>query len=122
MGDNIMDVHTNTNLLKMYTGIAGNTLRTALFGLVGTMAIIAFADVSQYRLALTALIISLAVFGVLRSRGPIEMLSLLAKDMPEETANTNFGKAFADTPFGMFKIIIAVSLIVTAVLQIWAVW
>lgn len=117
-----MDTNTHTTLFTMYTGIVGNTLRTSLFGLLGTMAIITFADVSGYKLALAAIIITFTVLGVLRTKGPIGSLEMLAKDMSPELADSDYGKVLADTPFGMFKIIMSVLFIVTGLAQLWALW
>lgn len=117
-----METHTITFLIKTYTGIIGDTLRTVFMGLIATMAIIALADVSQYRLALTVLILTLAIYGILRTRTPMDMISQVTKDMPEDFASTNFGQAAANTPFHIFKIVVAVFLIATAGTQILALW
>ena len=117
-----MDAQTNTFPLNMYTSIIGNTLRTVFFGLVATMAIIVFADVSQYKIALTILILGLTIFGVLRSRGPIDMLEELSKDLTADFGDSNYGKALEKTPFSMFKIVILVTLLAIAVTQIWVLW
>ena len=117
-----MDSNTHTALFTMYTGIVGNTLRTSLFGLLGTMAIITFADVSDYKLAMAAIIITFTVLGVLRTKGPIGSLESLAKDMSPEVADSNYGKVLADTPFGMFKIVTSVLFLITGVAQLWALW
>ncbi|MGR3661508.1 MAG: hypothetical protein ACU0CA_10045 [Paracoccaceae bacterium] len=117
-----MDAQTNTFLINMYTSIIGNTLRTVFFGQIATMAIIVFADVSQYKIALTVLILSLTVFGALRARGPIDMLEELSKDLTADFGGTNYGKALKQTPFGMFKIVILITLLAIAVTQIWVLW
>ncbi|MEO1919131.1 MAG: hypothetical protein ABGW81_05400 [Paracoccaceae bacterium] len=117
-----MDTNSHTYLFTMYTGIVGNTLRTSLLGLLGTMAIIAFADISDYKLAMAAIIITFTVLGVLRAKGPIGSLGPLSTDMSSELAESNYGKALADAPFGMFKIVTSVLFLATGLAQLWALW
>jgi|LGOV01.1.fsa_nt_gb hypothetical protein len=82
------------------------------------MAIITFADVSDYKLAMAAIIITFTILGVIRTKGPIGSLEMLAKDMSPELADSNYGKVLADTPFEVFKILMTV----VGATQLWALW
>ena len=117
-----MDANSHTALFTMYTGIVGNTLRTFLFGLLGAMAIIAFADIFEYKLAMAAIIITFTVLGVLRTKGPMGSLESLSTDMLSELAESNYGKTLADAPFGMFKIVTSALFLATGLAQLRALW
>ena len=117
-----MDVQTHTALIGTYTDIVGNTLRTVLFGLTGTMALIVFADVSQYKLAMSVLVITLALYGVLRTNAPMMVISALADDLPTELEGSSFGQAFTGAPISVFRAIVAVLMIAVAITQLLAIW
>lgn len=89
-------------------------LRTVHFGNIALAAIIVFADTANYKIALGAVTIGLAVFGTLAGDSALKDLQNLRESMDEETAGSPFGKGQQGTPYGVFRVLSAAVIIIVA--------
>jgi len=97
-----------------------NVMRTAMFVLVGTLAINVFGVTQDATLALAAIIISAALYGGLAGDAALRDIAAANKDMNEEDAASNFGRSANGAPMSLYRMIVAAVYIIIAVTQLMA--
>ena len=99
-------------------------LRTAMFVLLGTLALGVFAEISNSFLgnvhiwALSATIIGAALYGMLAGNTALNDMAALRDDMDEETKNTNYGVSVLSAPLPVFRVILLLVYLVIAATQL----
>ncbi len=89
-----------------------DTVKVTMIILFGTTALLAFASDQVLDgpmvYVLTALIISVCVFGFLGIDGCIQDIKAVIDDAPPEEQETNIGKTNQAVPFGFFRVLILI--------------
>ena len=93
-------------------------LRTAMFVLLGTLALGVFAEGNAHIWALSATIIGAAIYGMLAGNTALNDMSALREDMDEETKNTNYGVSVLSAPLPVFRVILLLVYLVIAATQL----
>ena len=93
-------------------------LRTAMFVLLGTLALGVFAEGNAHIWALSATIIGAALYGMLAGNTALNDLAALREDMDEETKNTNYGVSVLSAPLPVFRVILLLVYLVISNQQI----
>jgi hypothetical protein len=96
-------------------------LRTAMFVLLGTLALGIFAEGNSHIWALSASIIGATLYGILGGNAAINDLSALREDMDDETKKTNYGISVLSAPLPVFRavlILVYLAIVVTQLLML----
>ena len=96
-------------------------LRTAMFVLLGTLALGVFADGNEHIWALSVTIIGATLYGILAGNAAINDISALREDMDDETKKTNYGISILSAPLPVFRaltIIIYLAIVITQLLML----
>ena len=96
-------------------------LRTAMFVLLGTLALGVFADGNAHIWALSATIIGATLYGILAGNAAINDLSALREDMDDETKKRNYGISVLSAPLPVFRailIIVYLAIVITQLLML----
>ena len=96
-------------------------LRTAMFVLLGTLALGIFAEGSSHIWALSASIIGATLYGILAGNAAMNDLSALREDMDDETKKTNYGISVLSAPLPVFRavlILVYLAIVVTQLLML----
>ncbi len=103
------------------TGQYGDIMRTALFALTGTAAIIGFGA-DGIDLPLTILIVTITVFGALGGATALDDISALRDDMDEATGTSNYGQKAKSRNLNLLKILTMILLGATGLAEILVLW
>jgi len=79
--------------------------RTANFLLLGTVAIILFADTAGAELAIAVLLVGTGLYAILGGDRALSNLTALRADMDKEGRDTNWGKSLQAAPLSVFRAI-----------------
>lgn len=109
-----MDITTRATIAGYRGTHYFDILRTVHFGNVALAAIIVFGDTTNYKIAMAAVIIALAIFGTLAGDSALKDLQNLRESMDEETANSPFGKGQQGTPYSIYRFLSAAVIIIVA--------
>ena len=75
-----------------------DVVRTANFLLLGTVAIILFANTAGAELAIAVLVVGAGLLGILGGDRALSNLTALRTDMDKEGRDTNWGKSLQSAP------------------------
>jgi len=103
------------------TGHYGDIMRTALFALTATAAIIGFGA-DGIAVPLTLLIIAITAFGAIGGATALDDVSALRDDMDEATGSSVYGQNAKTRNLGLLKTLTMVLIGATGLAQIIAVW
>ena len=93
-------------------------LRTAMFVLLGTLALCVFVEGNSHIWALSATIIGTSLYGMLAGNTALNDMAALREDMDEETKNTNYGVTVQSAPLPVFRIILHIVYLTITVTQL----
>ena len=93
-------------------------LRTAMFVLLGTLALGIFAEGNAHIWALSVTIIGATLYGILAGNTALNDMAALREDMDEETKNTNYGVSVLSAPLPVFRVILFIVYLAIAVTQL----
>jgi hypothetical protein len=79
--------------------------RTANFLLLGTVAIILFANTAGAELAIAVLVVGAGLYAILGGDRALSNLTALRADMDKEGRDTNWGKSLQAAPLPVFRAI-----------------
>ena len=79
--------------------------RTANFLLLGTVAIILFANTAGAELAIAVLVVGTGLYAILGGDRALSNLTALRADMDKEDRDTNWGKSLQAAPLTVFRAI-----------------
>ena len=79
--------------------------RTANFLLLGTVAIILFANTAGAELAIAVLVVGTGLYAILGGDRALSNLTALRADMDKEGRDTNWGKSLQAAPLSVFRAI-----------------
>jgi hypothetical protein len=80
-----------------------DVVRTANFLLLGTVAIILFANTAGAELAIAVLVVGAGLYGILGGDRALSNLTALRTDMDKEGRDTNWGKSLQSAPLTVFR-------------------
>ena len=89
-------------------------LRTAMFVLLGTLALGIFAEGNVHIWAVSATIIGATLYGMLAGNTALNDMAALREDMDEATKNTNYGVSVQSAPIPVFRVILLIVYLVIA--------
>ena len=93
-------------------------LRTAMFVLLGTLALGIFAEGNVHIWAVSATIIGATLYGMLAGNTALNDMAALREDMDEATKNTNYGVSVQSAPIPVFRVILLIVYLVIALTQL----
>ena len=117
-----MSVEVRTDFAMARGNHLVETAKFTLAILFGTAVVLAFASeqvlAGPLSYALTALIISVCIFGILGLDGSIQDIKAGISDMTPEEQETNIGKVATALPFGLYRILIIVIYVAIGLTQL----
>jgi len=102
-----MDAQTRTNVSMDRVGHYYNIMRTAMFVLLGTLAVIVFGETAGTELAIAAPVVAAGLYGILAGDRALSDLGALRSDMDEEDRATNYGRSYQAAPLPAYRAISA---------------
>jgi hypothetical protein len=103
-----MDAQTRTNVSMNRVQHYYNIMRTAMFVLFGTLAVIVFGDTAGAELAIAVPVVGAGLYGILAGDRALSDLVALRSDMDAEERATNYGRSFQAAPLPVFRAISAI--------------
>ena len=113
-----MDIQTRTPIVVARADIFFHIQRTAMFVLLGTLAVHVFAQGAAHIWVLSASIVGAALYGVLAGNAAMKDIQALREDMDEETRDSNYGKSVLAQPFPVFRGLLFIIYLAIAITQL----
>jgi hypothetical protein len=105
MEEDIMQAQAWNDVYLTRLGQYYDVTRTANFLLLGTVAIILFANTAGAELAIAVLVVGAGLYGILGGDRALSNLTALRADMDKEDRDTNWGKSLQAAPLPVFRAI-----------------
>ena len=117
-----MDAQTRTNVSMNRVQHYHNVMRTSMFVLLGSLAVIVFGDTAGLELAIAVPVVGAGLYGILAGDRALSDLTALRSDMDEEDRATNYGRSFQAAPLPVLRGMSAIIYVAIVVTQLMALY
>ncbi|MBW1905582.1 MAG: hypothetical protein JRJ24_09790 [Deltaproteobacteria bacterium] len=98
-----MDAQARNNIMTTRVGHYYEIVRTANFLLLGTAAVIIWANTAGAELAIAVLVVGAGLYGILAGDRALSDVTALRSDMDKEDRDTNWGRSLQAAPLPVFR-------------------
>lgn len=98
-----MQAQARNDMMMTRVGQYYEIVRTANLLLLGTAALILFANTAGAELAIAVLVVGAGLYGILAGDRALSDVTALRSDMDKEDRDTNWGKSLQAAPLPIFR-------------------
>ena len=117
-----MDAQTRTNLMTTRVQHYYDVMRTAMFVLLGTLAVIVFGDTAGAELAVAVPLVGAGLYGILAGDRTLSDVVALRSDMDEQDRATDWGRSIQAAPLPIYRGISAIIYVAIVAAQLMALY